>query len=165
MIHFPRWMGVVNWTAGLPLAHIVVPWWISTHATRRGWLDGLPSGWNLTGIPFVVVGFAIIVWALRLHFVSAEQGWDVEMTPRYLLLRGPYRFTRNPMYLAALAIWLGWTVFYGSAAVLAALAAIWTLVEFAIVPLEERRLEQRWGNAYLEYCRQVPRWIGRTNSP
>ncbi len=82
------------------------------------------------------------------------------MTPSYLLVRGPYRFTRNPTYEAAIAIWFGWTVFYGSAAVLVGLAAIWTAVEFAVVPFEERRLEQRWGGAYREYRRQVPRWIG-----
>ena len=40
------------------------------------------------------------------------------------------------------------------------IAAIWTAVEFAVVPFEERRLEQRWGGAYREYRRQVPRWIG-----
>jgi len=82
------------------------------------------------------------------------------MTPSYLLVRGPYRFTRNPMYVAAIAIWLGWTVFYGSAAVLEGLAAIWTAVKFAVVPFEEHRLEERWGEAYREYRRQVPRWIG-----
>jgi hypothetical protein len=71
----------------------------------------------------------IIVWALGLHFVSAEQGWELEMTPSYLPVRGPYHFTRNPMYVAAIAIWFGWTVLYGSAAVLVGLAAIWTAVD------------------------------------
>jgi protein-S-isoprenylcysteine O-methyltransferase Ste14 len=51
-------------------------------------------------------------------------------------------------------------VFYGSAAVLVGLAATWTAVEFAVVPFEEHRLEERWGEAYREYRRQVPRWIG-----
>jgi protein-S-isoprenylcysteine O-methyltransferase Ste14 len=36
----------------------------------------------------------------------------------------------------------------------------WTAMEFSVVPFEERRLEQRWGDAYREYRRQVPRWIG-----
>lgn len=148
----------------MPLVHVVVPWLISTDAVRHGWLDGLPSRWNVAGILPVGLGLATIVWALGLHFVSAKQGWDVEMTPRYLLVRGPYRFTRNPMYVAAIAIWFGWTVFYGSAAVLAALAAIWIVVQFLVIPSEERRLEQRWGSAYLEYRRHVARWIGRIHA-
>jgi protein-S-isoprenylcysteine O-methyltransferase Ste14 len=86
------------------------------------------------------------------------------MTPSYLLVRGPYRFTRNPMYVAAFAIWFGWTVFYGSALVLAGLAVILIAVEFAVVPFEEHRLEQRWGDAYREYRRQVPRWIAQSKS-
>lgn len=40
------------------------------------------------------------------------------LTPSYLLMRGPYRFTRNPMYVAELGLWLGWTIFFGSPAVL-----------------------------------------------
>ncbi len=160
LLHFPRWVAPINWGVALPLGHVVLPWWISLHSVRRGWSGGLPGGWNLIGILSVSAGLAIIVWALGLHFVSAEQGWELEMTPSYLLVRGPYRFTRNPMYIAAIAIWFGWTVFYGSAAVLVGLAAIWTAVEFAVVPFEERRLEQRWGDPYREYRRQVPRWIG-----
>ena len=150
----------INWGVAFPLAHAVLPWSISLHSVRDGWSGGLPGVWNLIGILPIGAGLATIVWALSLHFVSAEQGWELEMTPSYLLVRGPYRFTRNPTYEAAIAIWFGWTVFYGSAAVLVGLAAIWTAVEFAVVPFEERRLEQRWGGAYREYRRQVPRWIG-----
>ena len=43
---------------------------------------------------------------------------------------------------------------------LVGLAVIWAAVEFAVVPFEERRLEQRWGDTYREYRRQVPRWLG-----
>jgi len=129
----------------LPLGHVVLPWWISLHSVRHGWSGGLQGGWNLIAILPVSAGLAIIVWALGLHFVSAEQGWELEMTPSYLLVRGPYRFTRNPMYVAAIAIWFGWTVFYGSALVLVGLAVIWAAVEFAVVPFEERRLELRIG--------------------
>ena len=160
LLHFPRWVAPINWGVAFPLAHGVLPWSISLHSVRHGWSGGLPGGWNLIGILPVGAGLAIIVWALSLHFVSAEQGWELEMTPSYLLVRGPYRFTRNPMYVAAIAIWLGWTMFYGSALVLGGLAAIWAAVEFAVVPFEEHRLEQRWGDAYREYRRQVPRWIG-----
>jgi len=159
LLHFPRWVAPFNWGVSLPLFHVVLPWWISLHSGRHGWSGGLPSGWNLAGILPVCAGIAIIMWALSLHFVTAEHGWDLETTPSYLLVSGPYRFTRNPMYVAAIAIWLGWTVFYGSGVVLAGLAAIWTAVEFAVIPFEERRLEERWGDAYRKYQRQVPRWF------
>jgi protein-S-isoprenylcysteine O-methyltransferase Ste14 len=159
-MRFPRWAAPINWGLGLTLGHIALPWLISLDSVRHGWLSGLPSGWNLVGIVPVCAGLAIILWALSLHFISAEHGWEIEMTPRYLLVRGPYHFTRNPMYVAALAIWFGWTVFYGSVALLLTLACMWTVLEFAVIPFEERRLEQRWGSAYLDYRQRVPRWFG-----
>jgi protein-S-isoprenylcysteine O-methyltransferase Ste14 len=164
LLHFPRWVAPINWGVAFPLAHAVLPWSISLHSVRHGWSGGLPGGWNLIGFLPIGAGLATIVWALSLHFVSAERGWELEMTPSYLLVRGPYRFTRNPMYVAAFAIWFGWTVFYGSALVLAALAVILIAMEFAVVPFEEHRLEQRWGDAYREYRRQVPRWIAQSKS-
>jgi len=109
------------------------------------------------GIVPVSAGVAIIVWVLRLHFVSGAEGWELEMTRRYLATRGPFRFTRNPMYVATIAIWFGWAVFYVSAAVLAGLVAICAAATFAIVQFEERRLEERLGDAYCEYQRRVPR--------
>ncbi len=61
------------------------------------------------------------------------------------------------MYLSALAIWLGWALFYGSVAVFVACGVGWVLV-----PWEERELEARFGEAYLRYKNRVPRWLGKT---
>jgi protein-S-isoprenylcysteine O-methyltransferase Ste14 len=86
----------------------------------------------------------------------------MERTPRHLLVRGPYAFTRNPMYLSVLTIWLGWALFYGSVAIFVACGVGWVLVTFLVVPWEERELEARFGEAYLRYKNTVPRWFGKT---
>jgi protein-S-isoprenylcysteine O-methyltransferase Ste14 len=58
-------------------------------------------------------------------------------------------------------IWLGWIIFYGSVAVLAGTVIVWGSVAMLVVPWEERNLAARFGEAYLQYKRSVPRWLGR----
>jgi protein-S-isoprenylcysteine O-methyltransferase Ste14 len=107
------------------------------------------------------MGLAGVVWGLVPHFTAAPQGWQFELTPQYLLRRGPYRFSRNPIYLAYGPLWLGWIVFYGSAALLLTCVVGWFFVNSVLIPSEERKLEARFGEAYRDYKRTVPRWLGR----
>ncbi|MDV3244583.1 MAG: isoprenylcysteine carboxylmethyltransferase family protein [Nitrososphaerales archaeon] len=110
----------------------------------------------------VVAGFALVVWCFSLHSVQAPRGWQLgEMVPTYLLTSGPYRFTRNPMYLGYGAIWLGWTLFYGSITVLIGLVVFSMLFALFLVPWEEHRLEAQFGDTYTRYRNRVPRWIPR----
>jgi protein-S-isoprenylcysteine O-methyltransferase Ste14 len=75
------------------------------------------------------------------------------------MLRGPYAFTRNPMYLAEVALWLGWAIYFGSSGVLVAEVVLWTIVSFVVVPREERTLEAVFGEPYARYNNGVPRWL------
>jgi protein-S-isoprenylcysteine O-methyltransferase Ste14 len=158
---FPRWLGAIVCAVGLPLAHGLVPWAISLLTVRHGWVDHRPGVWNLAGLVLVAIGFAAVVWTLTLHFREAPRGWAFEQTPRYLLTRGPYRFSRNPIYLAYAPLWLGWITFYGSMGLLVSCALLWSVANFVLIPHEERNLEARFGEAYREYKRAVPRWLGR----
>ncbi len=99
---------------------------------------------------------------LGVHVVASPGSFEMEHTPGYLLVRGPYQFTRNPMYLSGMAIWLGWVLFYGSVAVCVGLVVVWGSVIFLVVLWEERELEARFGEAYLQYKNTVPRWLGKT---
>ena len=94
-IILPRWAGAIICGVGMPLVHGAVPWAISLLTVRHGWVDHHPGPWNLAGLSLVAVGCAGIVWALAAHFTEAPRGWEFERTPKYLLIRGPYRFTRN----------------------------------------------------------------------
>jgi len=151
---------------GLFLLHGALPFGLSRLSTRHGWSAGHPSLGNWSGLLLVAGGIALIAWAIALHREAAPRhGWRMEKSPfeptQYLIVRGPYRYTRNPIYVAHLAIWIGWTIFYGSAAVGIGLAIIWHGLVFLVVPYEERGLARERGEAYAEYCRRVARWIGR----
>jgi protein-S-isoprenylcysteine O-methyltransferase Ste14 len=150
---------------GTLAVHVALPWALSLSTPRHGWGRGYPGRPNLLGLLPVAAGLAMIAWGGSLHVAAAPGGWALERTPPYLLVGGPYRFSRNPMYLLELAMWLGWAIFYGSRA-LGGAALLWWL-DFAVVavPAEERQLEARFGEAYLRYKTMVPRWVGLPRRP
>lgn len=149
-----------GWLA-YPLALIlygVIPWAIALLTTRYGWTEDSPGFWNLLGLIPVVVGITGLVWTMSLHFAQAPRA-ALDLAQNYLLTHGPYTFSRHPMYLSELAVLLGWTIFYGSIAVLVAFVVGCIVFNFVSVPLEERALEARFGEVYRAYKERVPRWF------
>ncbi|HKX11211.1 MAG TPA: isoprenylcysteine carboxylmethyltransferase family protein [Stellaceae bacterium] len=145
---------------GTIAVHGALPWLISLITPRHGWVDGWPGVWNLIGVIPVGAGLAMIAWAGSLHMRGSTGAWELESTPRYMLVKGPYRFSRNPMYPLELAMWLGWAMLYGSLAVLIAFVAWWIAFALFAIPYEERQLAARFGDSYLQYKNAVPRWFG-----
>lgn len=72
---------------------------------------------------------------------------------------GPYRFTRNPIYLAFSVFQLGVAFWVNSVWLLATLVGAVALIHFVVIRREERYLEQKFGAAYLDYKRSVCRWL------
>jgi len=116
---------------------------------------------NLTGLVLIAAGFAMVIWTMAMHFNRSPDWVQFEPTPSFLLIRGPYVYTRNPMYVAVLTLWLGWALLYGSLAVLAGWFVLAALMQFLFIPREERALEKRFGDAYRDYKQNVPRWFAK----
>ena len=159
----PRGVALILTPVILLLGHVVVPQQLSLLSSRHGWAQEGPGWFNLLGLIPIGAGAAFLVWCFRLHFVGVRGSFEMERTQNYLVVAGPYRFTRNPMYLSGMLIWLGWIIFYGSVAVLAGTVVVWGIVAMLVVPWEERNLEARFGEAYLRYKHSVPRWLGRSS--
>ena len=166
-VNIPRWMARIlaffAWFAAIPLAHGVVPWAISLLTTRFGWTDGHPSIWNLLGLIPVVIASIILIWTFAVGFAETPKRVELGLIPSFLLMRGPYAFTRNPMYVGELGLWLGWSFFYGSVIVLIGFVVLCVLINFVALPREELTLETQFGEAYYQYKRTVPRWFGKTH--
>lgn len=106
-----------------------------------------------------LVGGAIYFWCLW-HFAVSGRGTPAPIDPpTRLVVRGLYRYIRNPMYIGVLAVVAGWTVYFGSIRLLEYGAALAVLFHLFVVLVEEPLLRRRFGAAYEEYCRSVPRWI------
>jgi protein-S-isoprenylcysteine O-methyltransferase Ste14 len=76
-----------------------------------------------------------------------------------IVARGPYRFTRNPMYLAMALAYLGLAVLFNNRLALLLLPAVVTVVDRFVIRREERYLEAKFGEAYARYRSRVRRWI------
>ncbi len=156
----PWWMAFVM----ALIVYNVGSWAVSLLTRRYGWAAGHPSPWNLLGLIPVLVGTIGLLWTMVLHFAQSPEGVEMVLAKSYLLRYGPYKFTRNPMFLADLALVFGWALFYGSVVLFVGFLVACALFNFVAVPLEERALEVRFGEAYLEYKNKVPRWFGKARS-
>jgi protein-S-isoprenylcysteine O-methyltransferase Ste14 len=153
-----------------PFAFGVLPWLLSLLTPRFGWTEHGPAAWNILGLfPVVAVALGLACY-LSVGFalfsklppvLELDEGERLlTATPRVLITHGPFAWSRNPTYLAGTFIWLGWAIFYGSVVMLILTVVGWTFFNYFKVPREERALEARFGEAYRDYRRRVPRWIG-----
>ncbi len=160
----PRWTVPFVWGVSLLVVYVIAPWGLSLIGPRYGWVGGAPSPWNMLGLALATAGFSVLIWCLSLHFRHYSTRVPMDSSPRFLLLRGPYKFSRNPMYISDFTILLGWALFYGSLAVFLAGLAFAAFLAFVLVPSEERQLMERFDNEYLRYKNSVPRWVGNPRS-
>lgn len=76
-----------------------------------------------------------------------------------LVTRGPYRVTRNPMYVGLAFLYAGIALYFGSSWGLLLLPVVLVAVDRMVIAREERYLERRFGAAYTHYKTQVRRWL------
>ena len=157
-------LAVTVWPSLVFFGHAFLPLVLSRQAVRLGWIQNYPTWWNWTGILLVGLGTALFLWFWWVHVreVASRDKLTLKPTPDYLLTCGPYRFSRNPAYVGAVDIWLGWTVFYGSCLVGIGALAWFLMLHFVVIPREERGLADAFGQAYIEYKARVPRWLGKS---
>jgi protein-S-isoprenylcysteine O-methyltransferase Ste14 len=119
----------------------------------------------LSGVPAGPLGGALVVASLVLFGYSVQRfqaaGTPVPARkPTTAIVRaGPYRFSRNPIYLAFSLLQLGIAVWVSSWWLVATLAAAIAIIHYVVVPREEQYLEARFGAAYREYKASVRRWL------
>jgi protein-S-isoprenylcysteine O-methyltransferase Ste14 len=125
---------------------------------------------RITGVPQVVgilattMGAGLALWCI-LAFAVVGRGTPAPFDPpRRLVVRGPYKYVRNPMYVGAALALAGAALFYGSAAI-AIYAALFLLVMHVfVVWYEEPTLRATFGLEYDRYCEKVRRWRPRLDS-
>jgi protein-S-isoprenylcysteine O-methyltransferase Ste14 len=158
------WLRHLFAIAALPfVVTVVVPIWLARRnavALRAG--ETLPELLlQLLGVAVLAVGVLLFASSLR-RFASEGGGtlapWD---PPRHLVVRGPYRYVRNPMISGVILVLLGEAALLSSRALLS-WAGIFALINAIYIPLlEEPLLADRFGEAYAAYRRHVPRLIPR----
>jgi protein-S-isoprenylcysteine O-methyltransferase Ste14 len=134
-----------------------------TSAPGDGWATDPPQDVivSFLGLVLLVVGLFLFVATVRLfsqHGEGSIMPWD---PTRRLIVLGIYRHVRNPMHTGVFLVLCGEGLLLRSTPLLVFVAAAVVLHLFYIPLSEERGLERRFGEAYRQYKRNVPRWIPR----
>ena len=117
--------------------------------------------WQWPGVTLITAGSALLLWCVREFYVTGKGTLAPWSPPRELVMTGPYRWSRNPMYVSVLLVVLGWVLFYRSAVLLAYLASLAVAFQLRIVLYEEPRLSAGFGGAWVHYRAEVGRWFVR----
>ena len=135
--------------------------WLLESRVERFRLVGGSAGRGplvIAGTLVLAAGLLVIAWGL-LTFVRARTAIMPHHSASRLVTHGPYRFTRNPMYLGMTLLYLGLTIRANMGWPLLLLPVVLWVLYRLVISREERYLSSAFGTAYEEYRRRVRRWI------
>lgn len=148
-------MSSIRWSnIPMPEGHVIpLLAGLALHAFLPRTLFG--SGWlkHLIGWPPLLLGGLLAAWAVA---VSGDMDID---RPTGLIVSGPYRFSRNPMYLAWTLIYAGIAALVNTWWLLMLLPLVLVFTHYFVVRREEQRLEQEFGEEYRQYRNNVRRYL------
>jgi len=122
-------------------------------------LPVLPPWWGVVA-GLVVIGLgAAIMPAVVSRFKRAGTAFDPHKPASALITDGPYRFSRNPAYLALTLWYLGIGLIFNSAWILLLAIPPFVVMDRWAIPREERHLEEKFGQEYGQYKARVRRWL------
>lgn len=155
------------------MADATQPSWIVRIPTPL-WLLGLVvvallAGWALqlpvivrhrpAGVALLVAGLALTAWARLAFKRQSAEVYPWSEAHSALVTSGPFRFSRNPMYLGLIVAGVGVALIEGTWLMWLVPVVLVLLDHFVIVPFEERSMERAFGDAYRAYRARVRRWI------
>jgi protein-S-isoprenylcysteine O-methyltransferase Ste14 len=116
---------------------------------------------QISGIAVAAVAAALLISCI-LTFVFIGKGTQAPFdAPRLLVIRGPYRVIRNPMYLGATGVLAGSALYYGSAVLSIYAIIFWIVTHCGVIFFEEPALARVFGSEYDNYRAHVGRWLPR----
>jgi protein-S-isoprenylcysteine O-methyltransferase Ste14 len=125
----------------------------------------LPAWTGVLGIAVFGVGSTFAAWCIG-AFVLRGRGTPAPFdAPRKLVIAGPYRYIRNPMYIGGGLALLGFGLIESSPAIVLFVPMWWVFFHFLVLVYEEPVLRAKFLHDYEEYCRRTPRWIPRLAPP
>ncbi len=113
----------------------------------------------LIGGLLLLIGGSIYLWCLW-DFASTGRGTPAPIDPpKHLVVRGLYRYMRNPMYAGVLSVIFGWGSLFAALPIIIYGLCMAIGFHLFVVLHEEPNLRQMFGSSYEEYCSQVNRWL------
>jgi len=110
------------------------------------------------GASVVILALALFAWA-SVTMTRAGSNIPTNRPTTTIVDAGPYRFTRNPIYVGMFAALVGLAIAFDSVWLLAAFAGFALVIRYGVVAREEAYLEGKFGDAYRRYRARVRRWL------
>lgn len=117
-----------------------------------------------TGALLVALAVVLNVWADQV-FKAAHTPVRPDELPSQLVTRGPFAWSRNPMYVGLVLLLLGAALLVGTVPFWLLPGILWLVLAAVFVRHEERVLRAQFGAEFDAYCRTVSRWLGRRRGP
>ena len=134
------------------LVAFVAPLLIARSEIRAG-------SFNAFALVLLIPGLTLLVWCVRDFLVTGKgtlAPWD---PPRLLVTSGPYRYSRNPMYVGVSLLLLGWSVAFRSSGLLLYACIVMLAFHLRVIVSEEPWLARKHGRTWNGYVAKVPRWF------
>ncbi len=109
--------------------------------------------------PLVALGSSLLLWCVREFYVAGRGTLAPWSPPQRLVTSGPYRFSRNPMYLAVVTILAGWWILWDSRTLLIYSVVLACSFHLRILIAEEPWAARTFGAEWAAYRARVPRWL------
>jgi len=134
-----------------------VPYLLEDRA--HSWLATPESAWQILGLLPLAAGVAMYLWCAW-DFAVTGRGTPLPIdAPRVLIVKGLYRYVRNPMYVGVLSAILGLAIWSASLTVLIYFVCVWMAMFVFVMFYEEPHLRRVFGEQYEDYCGRVNRWL------
>ncbi|HUK86381.1 MAG TPA: isoprenylcysteine carboxylmethyltransferase family protein [Terriglobales bacterium] len=138
---------------------VYIPWTLCRWRLAPPLLGFLPL--RVVGVPLIAAGLAVLLDSFG-RFALQGLGTPAPIAPpQHLVVSGLYRYVRNPMYVAVLALIFGQGLLFGSVVVLEYGLAVWLGFYLFVLLYEEPTLRAKFGAEYEQYCARVRRWLPR----
>ncbi len=135
-------------TAGLALHYL----WVRLLIFSQWWI-GHAAGW-----PVFLLGLLLLLWSAR-TFASSGENIRIEKPTNALVATGPFRFSRNPIYIGLTLGYIGLSLVFNSYWPLPFLTLVLVIMHYGVIRREEVYLEELFGQDYREYKVRVRRWL------
>lgn len=121
----------------------------------------VPDALRWAGLLLIAAGGGLSYYSFWLCITRGRGTAFPTEPPKEMLVFGPYKYVRNPMYIGNLAMVFGAGLWFSSAVVLLYAVALCFVTHVYVTLLEERGLTERYGDLYLRYVKTIPRWLPR----
>lgn len=139
-------------------AGLLAGWWLNSVRTFPIDSAGAGVAQLVLGGIALAAGTVLFFWGLW-TFYRARTGIMLQQDASHVVQSGPYRFSRNPMYVGSTIGYVGLALLFNLAWPVVLLPVVLIVLTLTVILREERYMQSRFGSTYDAYCSRVPRWL------